>query len=112
MGDGVYINSRPAKRQTQYRDMFTNADACGVCTDNSSGRDCDIDLKVTYAINNYMGQSAARRLHAAVHRHLSDDRRYAFTSKYPDYGDLDLVAECTDQPVWVKARPRVELMPE
>ena len=35
--------------------MFTNADACGVYTDEFIwARDYDIDLKVTYAINNYM----------------------------------------------------------
>ena len=81
MGDGVYkLTDDPAKRQTQYRDMFTNADACGVYTDEFIwARDYDIDLKVTYAINNYMVNPQARqlRLHAAVHRHLSDDRRYA-----------------------------------
>ena len=46
MGDGVYkLTDDPAKRQTQYRDMFTNADACGVYTDEFIwARDYDIDL--------------------------------------------------------------------
>ena len=56
IGDGVYqLTDDPAKRRTQYRVMFTNADACGVYTDEFIwARDYDIDLKVTYAINNYM----------------------------------------------------------
>jgi len=48
--------------------MFTNADACGVYTDEFIwARDYDIDLKVTYAINNYMvNPQHARSVHSAT----------------------------------------------
>lgn len=101
MGDGVYkLTDDPAKRQTQYRDMFTNADACGVYTDEFIwARDYDIDLKVTYAINNYMVNP--QHANYAFTRQFIDTYLMTdgtpFTSKYPDYDDLDLVAECTDR---------------
>ena len=101
MGDGVYkLTDDPAKRQTQYRDMFTNADACGVYTDEFIwARDYDIDLKVTYAINNYMVDP--QHANYAFTRQFIDTYLMTdgtpFTSKYPDYDDLDLVAECTDR---------------
>lgn len=101
MGDGVYkLVDNASKRQTQYRDMFTNADACGVYTDEFIwARDYDIDLKVTYAINDYMVNPPAcqLRLHAAfIDTYLMTDGT-PFTSKYADYDSVDFATECTDR---------------
>ena len=97
MSAGVYkLTDNPVKRQTQYRDMFTNADACGVYTDEFIwARDYDIDLKVTYAINNYMvnpqhaNYAFTRQF---INTYLMTDGT-PFTSKYPDYDDLDFVTD-------------------
>ena len=99
MGDGVYkLTDDPAKRQTQYRDMFTNADACGVYTDEFIwARDYDIDLKVTYAINNYMvnpqhaNYAFTRQF---INTYLMTDGT-PFTDKYPDYDSVDFTTECS-----------------
>lgn len=101
MGDGVYkLVDNASKRQTQYRDMFTNADACGVYTDEFIwARDYDIDLKVTYAINDYMVNP--QHANYAFTRQFIDTYLMTdgtpFTSKYADYDSVDFATECTDR---------------
>lgn len=59
MASGQYgLIDEPAKRQTQYREIFINADACGTCTRELIwARDYNADLDVKnkdYSINDYM----------------------------------------------------------
>lgn len=101
MASGVYhLTDNVAKRQTQYRDMFTCDDGCGTYTNEFIwARDYDIDLKVTYAINDYMvnpqhaNYAFTRQF---INTYLMLDGT-PFTSKYADYDSLDLAAECADR---------------
>ena len=101
MKDGPYkLTDNASKRQTQYRDMFTNADACGVYTNEFIwARDYDIDLKVTYAINDYMINP--QHANYAFTRQFIDTYLMLdgtpFTSKYSNYDDLSMAAECADR---------------
>lgn len=54
MNSGIYsLTDDASKRQTQYREMFTHSDGAGAYGNEFIwARDYDIDLLVTYAINN------------------------------------------------------------
>ncbi len=97
MKSGQYtIADNAAKRQTQYRDMFINADGCTAYANEFIwARDYDIDLKVTYAINDYLTNPQ--------HANYAFTRQFIntyllldgtpFTAKL-NYNGLDLAAEC------------------
>lgn len=101
ISSGIYtINDVPNKRQTQYRDLFTNADACGVYGNEFIwARDYDLSLMVTYAINNYMinpqhaNYAFTRQF---INSYLMLDGT-PFTSKYSDYNNVDFTTECQDR---------------
>lgn len=92
----------PAKRRTQYRDMFINADACGVYTNEFIwARDYSIALNVTnasYCINDYMIN--------AQHANYSFNRDWVntylcldgtpFTDK-AGYKTMEFAQECQDR---------------
>lgn len=101
INSGVYsLTDNPSARKTQYRDMFINADACGTYTNEFIwARDYDIDLQVTYSINDYMvnpqhaNYAFTRQF---INTYLMTDGT-PFTSKYADYNSVDFVTECTDR---------------
>lgn len=101
MSSGIYyLTDEYSKRTTQYRDMFTNEDACGVYTNEFIwARDYDLSLNVTYAINNYMvnpqhaNYAYTRQF---INTYLMLDGT-PFTDKYTDYNNIDFVTECKDR---------------
>ncbi len=101
IASGVYsLTDSPANRKTQYRDMFTNADACAAHVNEFIwARDYDIDKMVTYAINNYMVNSQHANYaftRQFINSYLMTDGT-PFTDKYADYNSVDFVTECTDR---------------
>lgn len=101
ISSGIYsINDDASKRQTQYRDMFTNDDACGVYANEFIWvRDYDLNLMVTYPINNYMinpqhaNYAFTRQF---INTYLTLDGT-PFTSKYNEYNAVDFSTECQDR---------------
>lgn len=99
MKSGVYSLTDDKKaRQTQYRDMFTNDDACGVYANEFIwARDYSVELSVTYAINDYMINP--QHANYAFTRQFIDTYLMLdgtpFTSKYANYDDVDFTTECT-----------------
>jgi hypothetical protein len=101
ISSGVYsLVDNPSQRKTQYRDLFTNDDACGVYTNEFIwARDYDIDLKVTYSINDYMVNPQHANYgftRQFVNTYLMLDGT-PFTSKYADYNSLEMEQECADR---------------
>ena len=101
MSSGVYsLTDNAADRKSQYRDMFTNADACGVYTNEFIwARDYDLALNVTYAINNYLvnpqhaNYAFTRQF---INTYLMLDGT-PFTDKYENYNSVDFNTECKDR---------------
>jgi len=104
MNSGVYgIIDNPANRQTQYRDLFINADGCANLTKEFIwARDYDEALNVNntkYSINDYMinaqhAQYAFNRDFVMTYLMLDGT---PFTSKYSgtDYYKATFAEECT-----------------
>lgn len=103
MNSGKYaLIDNPANRQTQYRDLFTNADGCGNLTKEFIwARDYDEGLNVNntkYSINDYMinaqhAQYAFNRDFVMTYLMLDGT---PFTSKYTgtDYYKATFAEEC------------------
>jgi len=101
MSSGIYsLTDDPSKRQTQYRDMFTDADGAGNYGNEFIwARDYDIDNLITYAINDqFVNAQHANRAYTRqfINTYLMRDGT-PFTSKYNNYNSLDFTTECQDR---------------
>ncbi|MGV3764094.1 RagB/SusD family nutrient uptake outer membrane protein [Parapedobacter sp.] len=101
MQSGVYsLYDNPSKRASQYREMFTHEDGAGAYTNAFIwARDYDLDLLVTYAINNqFVNSQHANRAYTRqfVNTYLMRDGT-PFTSKYSDYNSVDFSTETIDR---------------
>ena len=99
MASGGYtLTDDTANRKTQYRDMFTHADACVAYVNEFIwARDYDIDKMVTYSINDYMVNAQHANYaftRQFINSYLMTDGT-PFTDKYADYNSVDIVTECT-----------------
>lgn len=87
----------PARRNVQYRDMFTCADGCSsYISEFIWARDYDAEKMVTYSINNYLVNS--QHANYAFNRHFINTYLMQdgtpFTSKYANYNDVGFIEEC------------------
>lgn len=101
MTSGVYsLYDNAAKRETQYREMFTHPDGAGAYPQEFIWtRDYDIDLLVTYPINNqFVNSQHANRAYTRqfVNTYLMRDGT-PFTSKYSSYNSVDFKTETEDR---------------
>lgn len=101
ISSGIYsLQDDASKRQSQYREMFTHADGAGTYTNEFIWtRDYDIDLLVTYAINNqFVNSQHANRAYTRqfINTYLMLDGT-PFTSKYEDYNSVNFTTECLDR---------------
>lgn len=101
MNSGIYsLTDDASKRETQYREMFTHSDGAGTYGNEFIwARDYDINLLVTYAINNqFVNSQHANRAYNRqfINTYLTLDGT-PFTSKYEDYNSVDFSTECLDR---------------
>ena len=101
MSSGIYsLSDDPSKRQTQYREMFTHVDGSGSYGNEFIwARDYDINLLVTYAINDqFVNSQHANRAYTRqfINTYLMLDGT-PFTSKYDDYNSVNFTTECEDR---------------
>lgn len=93
-----YSPDDPAKRESQYREMFTHADGASAFSKEFIWvRDYDLDLLVTYAINNqFVNAQHANRAYTRqfINTYLMEDGT-PFTSKYSDPNRVDFTTETT-----------------
>src|SRR5690606_9194566 len=99
MNSGVYaLHDDPAKRESQYREMFTHEDGASAFSKEFNWvRDYDLDLLVTYAINNqFVNAQHANRAYTRqfINTYLMEDGT-PFTSKYSDPNRVDFTTETT-----------------
>lgn len=101
---GLYsLTDVPAKRKTQYHDLFTCEDACSEYINEIIwARDYDLANNVT---NNYDKNYFTKRFTSGagcgmtrqfINTYLMTDGT-PFTTKYPDNEHVDFVKECTDR---------------
>ncbi len=101
ISSGIYsLYDDPAKRNSQYREMFTHEDGAGTYTREFIwARDYDLALLVTYAINNqFVNAQHANRAYTRqfINTYLMRDGT-PFTSRYADYNSIDFTTETTDR---------------
>ena len=98
---GVYsLYDKVSERTTQYRGMFTAEDACSSYScEFIWARDYDLEMNVTFAINNYMvnpqhaNYAFTRQF---INTYLMLDGT-PFTDKYEDYNSVVFAEECKDR---------------
>ena len=101
MASGIYrLSDNPNRRETQYRDMFTCADGISSYSDEFIwAREYDIDLKVTYAINDYMvnvQHASYAFTRQFINTYLMRDGS-PFTTRFADYDSVPFELECKDR---------------